>query len=148
MKSKDANKKKQLLNEFKALKNEITFLTRNSKRSYYEKYFSKYKDNLRKTWQGIKEVINIKNKNFNTISCITDKTANVTDPKIIANSFNKFYVSIADDILKKRKYSGKKSYKEFLQNPLSNTFVLTECDPHEVALLLKSLKGVGGPLPP
>ena len=58
---------------------------------------------------------------------------------MISTCFNKFYVSIAEDILKKRKYSGKKSYKEFLKNPLNNTFVLTECDPREVSLLLKSL---------
>ena len=81
VKCKEITKKKQLLNEFKELKNEITLLTRNSKKSYYEKYFSKNKDNLRKTWQGIKEIINIKNKNFNTVSCITDKNINVSDPK-------------------------------------------------------------------
>ena len=51
-------------------------------------------------------------------------------------------MSIADEILKKRKYSGKKSYKEFLRNPLGSTFVLTECDPREVALLLKSLNPI------
>ena len=137
--SSDLNKKNRLLNEFKTMKNEITLLTRNSKKRYYEKYFSKNKENLRKTWQGIKEVINIKSKNFNTISCISDKNISVTDPKAIANCFNKFYVSIADDILKKRKYTGKKAYKDFLKNPLNNTFVLTECDPREVALLLKCL---------
>ena len=58
-------------------------MTRNSKKSYYEKYFSKNKDNLRKTWQGIKEDINIKNKNFNTVSCITDKNINVNNCKLI-----------------------------------------------------------------
>ena len=139
VKCKDLTKKNRLLNEFKTMKNEITLLTRNSKKKYYEKYFSKNKENLRKTWQGIKEVINIKSKNFNTISCISDKNISVTDPKAIANCFNKFYVSIADDILKKRKYTGKKAYKDFLKNPLNNTFVLTECDPREIALLLKCL---------
>ena len=113
IKCKDTTRKKKLLNGFKVLKNEITSLTRSSKKSYYEKYFTKNKDNLRKTWQGIKEIINIKNKNFNTVSCITDKNINVSDPKTIANCFNKFYVSIADDILKKRKYSGKKATKIF-----------------------------------
>ena len=93
------------------MKNEITLLTRNSKKQFYEKYFSKNKENLRKTWQGIKEVINIKNKNFNTISCITDQNKNVTDPKMMATCFNKFYVSIAEDIIKKRKYSGKRAIK-------------------------------------
>ena len=129
VKCKHLTKKNQLLNEFKTMKNESTLLTRNSKKNYYEKYFSKNKENLRKTWQGIKEVINIKSKNFNTISCISDKNVSVTDPKAIANCFNKFYVSIADDILKKRKYTGKKAYKDFLKNPLNNTFILTECEP-------------------
>ena len=50
VKCKDTSRKKELLDEFKTLKNEITFLTRNNKKSYYEKYFSKIKDNLRKTW--------------------------------------------------------------------------------------------------
>ena len=58
--------------------------------------------------------------------------------KLQTVSINFTYL-IADEILKKRKYAGKKSYKEFLRNPLGNTFVLTECDPREVALLLKSL---------
>ena len=49
VKCKDSPRKKQLLTEFKGLKNEITFLTRNSNKGYYENYFSKNKDNLRKT---------------------------------------------------------------------------------------------------
>ena len=108
-------------------------------KSYYDKYFTNNKDNLRKTWQGIKEIINIKSKNCNNISCITDDNVNVSDPTRIANCFNKFYVSIADNILKKRKYAGKKTYRDFLKNPLNNSFVLAECTPQEIALLLKSL---------
>ena len=135
----DKTEKSTLHCEFKTLKNEITLLIRSGKKKYYDNYFSKNKDDLRKTWQGIKEIINIKSKNINTISCITDKNVNITNPKLIAKCFNKFYVSIADDILEKRKYSGKKSYKDFLKDPLNNSFVLVDCDPREVALLLKSL---------
>ena len=125
-KCKNIEDKKNLYEEYKILKNEITFLTRSNKKSYYDKYFSKNKENLRKTWQGIKEIINIKSKNYNSISCISENNVNITDPTKIANSFNKFYVSIADNILKKRKYAGKKSYRDFLKNPLSNSFVLEE----------------------
>ena len=139
VKCKNIEDKRKLHEEYKILKNEITSLTRISKKSYYDKYFSKNKENLRKTWQGIKEIINIKSKNYNNISCISENNVNITDPTKIANSFNKFYVSIADNILKKRKYAGKKSYRDFLKNPLSNSFVLEECTPREIALLLKSL---------
>ena len=128
-----------MYNEYKTLKNEITRLTFNGKKSYYDKYFSNNKDNLRKTWQGIKEIINVKSKNVNNISCISDNNVNVSDPTRIANCFNKFYVSIADNILKKRKYAGKKTYRDFLKNPLNNSFVLAEFTPQEIALLLKSL---------
>ena len=134
-----ADVKKTLHEQYKTLKNEITFLTRNGKKSYYEKYFSNNKDNLRKTWQGIKEIINVKSKNSNNISCITDDNVNISDPTRIANCFNKFYVSIADNILKKRKYAGKKDYRDFLKNPLNNSFVLEKCTPQEIAFLLKSL---------
>ena len=33
----------------------------------------------------------------------------------------------------------KKKLQKVPKNPLNNRFVLTECDPHEVSLLLKSL---------
>ena len=42
----------------------------------------------------------------------------------IASMFNSYYSSIADDILKKRKYEGRKSHKDYLLNPIANTFVV------------------------
>ena len=84
VKSGDRTEKATLHSEFKTLKNEITLLIRSGKKKYYDNYFSKNRDDLRKTWQGIKEIINIKSKNVNTISCITDKNANITNPNLIA----------------------------------------------------------------
>ena len=53
-----------LYNRFKDLKNEITDLTRKGKKEFYEKYFAENKNNLKKIWQGIKDIVNIKAKNF------------------------------------------------------------------------------------
>ena len=62
VRSKNADQKSLLKDQFKLLKNEITSLTRESKTEYYKTYFSKNKENLFKIWKGIKEVINIKSK--------------------------------------------------------------------------------------
>ena len=42
-------------------------------------------------------------------------------------SFNKYYTTIADDILAKRKYGGNKSFhKDFLHNHVPNSFAIYE----------------------
>ena len=89
---KNVGEKPCIFVRYKSLKNEITLLTRNSKKTYYENYFSKHKKDLSKTWQGIKEIINIKNKNLDHPSCITHENKNISDPVVIANNFNDYYV--------------------------------------------------------
>ena len=56
------------------------------KKAYYKKYFSEHKNNLQKVWKGIKEIINIKSKNFDHPTCIQEGDQNITDPAKIANS--------------------------------------------------------------
>ena len=101
------------------MKNEITRLTRSNKKEYYDRYFTKHKNNLSKTWQGIKEIINIKSKSSDYPTCTIVDGVTITDPTEIANNFNRFYTSIADDILEKRKYTGSKSFKDYLKTLLT-----------------------------
>ena len=140
MECKNSITKAILRNEFRIMKNELLTETRQSKKAYYNKYFTENKDNLQKTWKGIKEVINIKSKNYSCPTCITDEIkTTITDPLKIANSFNKYYTSIASNILNKRKYNGTKSHTEYLKNPLRESFALYECDAAEIELLINAL---------
>ena len=111
LRSKNELNKTELYTKFKALKNEVTHLTRSGKKEYYKKYFNKNKDNIQKIWKGIKEIINIKSKNYDYPTCLQDGDVNITDPIAISYSFNNYFTSIADKILKKRKYEGSKSYR-------------------------------------
>ena len=61
-----------------------------------------------KIWKGIKEIVNIKSKHFNQPTCLVENDKTITNPNEIANSINQYFTSIADDILKKRKYEGHK----------------------------------------
>ena len=54
----------------------------------------------------------------------------------IANTFNKYYSNITDDILSKRKYKGPKIFSDYLKTPTSNSFSLYKCDPMEIESLI------------
>ena len=62
-----------------------------------------------------------------------------TDPVKICNSFNDYFVNIADDILKTRKYDGNKHYTEYLNNPNHNAFAYDPCTANEVCILINEL---------
>ena len=70
-------------------------------------------------WKGIKEIINIKAKNFDYPTCLQNGDTNITDPISVSNSFNDYFTSIADNILAQRKYDGRKSHRDFLANRLT-----------------------------
>ena len=133
------NLKNTLFTEYKSLKNEISAQLRDSKKEYYGRYFTKNKKNLRKTWVGIKEIINLKASKTTTPTFIKDGDSILSDEKTIATCFNHYFTSIADKILKDRKYSGRKSHQDYLKNPLPNSFVIRECDRLEVENLISSI---------
>ena len=138
MKCKNLVRKDELFGQFKNLKSEITSLTRTGKKAYYQKYFTENKDNLQKVWKGIKEIINIKSKNFDYPTCLSVGESNLADPTAITNSFNDYFTSIADEILKKRKYNGTKSFRDFLSNRLLENFIFEECDENEIVSIISS----------
>ena len=108
--------KEYLKTNYKNIKNEITNLTRQSKKDYYKQYFTENTENLQKIWKGIREIINIKSKNYTQPTCIIEKNQTITEPKQIADSFNKYYASVAEEIIKERKYEGNKSHTEYLSH--------------------------------
>ena len=140
LRSKNPVLKNNLHRKFKDLKNEVTHLLRSSKKDFYKKYFTVNKNNIQKIWKGIKEIINIKSKNYDYPTCLQDGHVNITDPIAISNSFNDYFTSIADNILVNRKYEGTKSYRDFLANRLTENFVFKECDENEIKSIISSFQ--------
>ena len=131
--------KEYLKTNYKNIKNEITNLTRQSKKDYYKQYFTENTENLQKIWKVIKEIINIKSKNYTQPTCIIEKNQTITEPKQIADSFNKYYASGAAEIIKERKYEGNNSHTEYLSNPSEQTFAIYECDKIEIEYIIQTL---------
>ena len=138
-KIKDPITKQRVYEEYKTLRNSINDLLRRSKKNHYQSFFTQYNTNLKKVWEGIKEIVNIKSKNYNNPTSIEINNIFTTDPVQICNGFNDYFVNIADDILNKRKYDGKKHYSDYLHNPNNHSFAFELCDAWEVNLLIKQL---------
>ena len=136
---KDNAKKEEYKKQFSTLKNEITLLIKESKKTYYNNFFTNYRENLQKIWSGIKNIINVKSKNFDVPTCVSHEDQNVTKPIEIAEKFNDFYASIAEKILSDRKYEGNIAFNDFLGNPSPNSMALYPCDIEEVKTIIIKL---------
>ena len=66
IKEESSTVKEQLFSSYKQQKNEITKLTRKSKKIHYNEYFSKNNSNLKKLWVGVNQILN-KSKESNNI---------------------------------------------------------------------------------
>ena len=125
--------------EYKSLCNTINVLLRKSKTSYYKSFFTEHDNNMKKVWEGIKEIVSIKSKNINNPTSIQVNNIIITDPIVICNNFNDYFVNLADNILNNQKYNGKKHYSEYLDNPNPNTFLFHPCDSVEVENFINDL---------
>ena len=112
IRTKNHIRKQIIHNEYKTLRNQIIYLTRKSKHNFYQNSFNKNNTNLRKVWQGIKEIINIKEKHNYSPVCVMENNDLVTDSTDVSNSFNKYCPSIAENILNNRNFK-KFGYLEF-----------------------------------
>jgi Reverse transcriptase (RNA-dependent DNA polymerase) len=84
---------------FKNYRNIYNKLTKLAKKLYYEKQFLKFQSNLKKTWQLIYEVIKKSNSKNDPIQHIIVNNVSISDPRIMAESFNEFFSNVAVKIV-------------------------------------------------
>ena len=138
IRTKNPIRKQIIHNEYKLLRNQILELTRTSKKNFYQNYFNENNNNLRKVWLGIKEIINIKAKTNASPVCVMEKNDMITDPTGVSNTFNKYYSSVAENILNKRIHVGDGNFNKYMPDPLPNSLFLSEVDADEVKKLINS----------
>jgi exonuclease III len=136
--AKNYNRKQEIHGQYITLRNKILELTRISKRTFYQNYFRDNNNNLRKVWQGIKEIISIKTKSNANPVCVMEDDDLLTNPIGISNSFNKYYSNIAENILNKRAYDGDGNFIKYMPDPVPNSLFFTAVDADEIRNLIKS----------
>ena len=136
-KAKDPARKEQLHEEFKVLRNTVTNSLRESKENYYRKYFEDNKLNLRKIWNGIKEIINLKKSNKSQPRCIKINEIYITDQNEIAKNFNKHFATIAEKIDNKTPKS-KQKVTDYLKHRNLNSFFLKPVNEKEIQNIISN----------
>ena len=135
---KDLIQKNIIHNEFKRLRNIVTYETRKSKKDYFKNYFEKNKNDTSLIWKRIRQLITLKHKKKRQPSITTVKGKDVTNPKNIANAFKIFFANIGPS-LSKTILQSKKNFTNFLNNSSLNSFVLKPVTHDEVRKLVSQL---------
>ncbi len=76
---------------YKAKRNLITSLIKKSKSDYYVAFFNENKTDSKKTWEGIRNIVNISKKTRVIPNYVNYKGKTHFDKKEIAGSFNDFF---------------------------------------------------------
>ena len=97
--------------KYKAYRYKLKYILNASKKLYYSKYFS---DNLNNRKNKSKKL----KKSFPSNIVINNKS--VTDTRTIADKFNEYFAKLGYDLARCITHVNK-SYKGFLQEPLSNS---------------------------
>jgi hypothetical protein len=111
-----------------------------AKRNYYFHCFETCKSSMKDTWRNVNALLNrtSRKKDFPKQFQINDEY--VSDPGLIANAFNKFFVeigpSLADDIAA---IEGK-NFKDYLDLPANSSFQFAKITPLDVIKTIDSLK--------
>ena len=125
-------------NRYNACKEELKHLLKNAKQEYISKHINDNLGNSRKIWKAINEIIHNKFTRDTTDIYLDDNGNIITNQKLVANRFNKFYTNVAKNLVKKLGKPNTK-YQDYLKNPNEHSIFLSETDPGEVAKLLSNL---------
>ncbi len=133
------------------------------KKSYYAERFQEHESDIKRTWQLINEVLGKKqNRQISDKFNVAEKC--ITDPQVIANEFNRFFVSVGSEQSRSIKQHPNRDYREYLTAKPDSVFQFTKITSGDVmslisqspnktstghdgisSLLLKNLKDVVSP---
>ena len=123
---------------YKRYRKSIKRLTFLSKQNFYKTFFEDNRNNCRKTWDGIREIINKNTNHQNANIFLSENGKTIYDQKSVANQFNKHYSTIANKLVAKLGNPACE-YQDFLKNPNKSDFYLNEIEPDEIRKIINGL---------
>ena len=136
---------KERLQKFKTYKNKLNMLIRKSKRSYFYSKFEHAKNDMRKTWKAINNVLGRSQKQTSQ-SKFRDECGNcITNSEDISNGFNDFFVNIGPKLASEIHSTGKNYYDYLGDMKTSNMFFkpIVERDVMKIIDKFNPNKGAG-----
>ena len=93
---------------------------------------------MKKLWTGIRSIVNIKHKAIVQVPQIYENNSLIKEPRMIANSFNNFFVNVGKTIDGKILFSGA-SPEKFFKNLENDSIFISPVVPEEIISIISSL---------
>ena len=146
--SKTTSKKRpagrhDLYEKFKAYRSTLKSLIRTAKSTFYTKRISDSTNDRKKTWKIINELRGKRNTKLKPQFLINNEK--ITNRRVIANEFNKYFVSIASKLNEginevSLENHNLPTFHEYLNPPNQNSIFMQDCDEKEVVNIIKVLQ--------
>ena len=114
-----------------------------AKDKYFKKYFETHKDNSKKQWQMINNLLNRKVKSREHIKLKNLDGTISSSSSDVASKFNEYFSNIASNIktqIRTREVFDPGGFQEFLHSPSQNSVYIKPTVPTEVHSVIKSFK--------
>ena len=131
--------KHYLHSKYKAYRNRIVSLLRISKKLYYRDFFFSNSRNLKKTWEGVFEIISAKSPKSQDDFNLLLNGKLTSEPELVSEAFNTHFSTIADKLRAKIPPTSH-HFSEWLKNPNQRSFFLNPVCSHDVSKVIFSLK--------
>ena len=139
-----ARKKREPGNEhvkkvYNQVRNRVSRKIKKSEQNHYVSYFEEQNNNIKKTWEGIKKVVNVKKTVNFSISQLNINGKIENDPTTITNKFNKFFVNVGPTTEKTVPRVPNMSPDKFLKNRNNFELIIAHISEEEVLEIISSL---------
>lgn len=122
---------------YKQFRNKLHSLMRRAEREHYDSMFQKNKNNMKRTWGVMKEIINKTRDRKSTDSFIV-KGNKISDEGEIADAFNKFYINVGLTLAKKIP-SNRRDPTSYIKQVNKSSIFLEPTDKTEISNIVKLL---------
>ena len=124
---------------FNLLRNRVNRDIKKSKRQYFAEYFATNVNNMKKTWEGIRKIVNIK-KTSPKIYQLNIGGEIIDDDKELATDFNNFFVNVGPNTEASIPKVPNISPSKFLKNRNQINFVIAHISNEEILDIINSLE--------
>ena len=118
---------------YNRVRNRVSRLLGKSKKQHYESYFEEMNTNIKKTWEGIRKIVNVKKSTKFTISHLNVKGKIVDESADIGNTFNNFFVNVGPETEKTVPKVPNQSPDQFLKNRNQFDFIVAHISEEDIS---------------
>ena len=124
---------------YNKIRNKVSRETSKAKRNHHKSFFENNNNNIRKTWEGIRKIVNVKKPTDFSISQLNVGGKIIDDPTTITNNFNNFFVNVGPETEKSIPSVPNMSPTMYLKNRNQFNLIIAHISEKEILDIINSL---------